>query len=549
MEPPHPKSTQGDKDTKRKITEMKYFTRRWVLAYLLCVVRICQTALRQCIGMALVCMTDSVSFDVTVAAVEDTSLLEVLQYNVTTSVNATATPHVQRGEFLWSRGLEGHILGAYYYGFLMTVMMAGYVDRCLGSVRTIAVGIAGGGVVNLLTPVLTRQHPYFLVALRVLAGCANGLIDPAIYSLWSQWAPVSERGQLTAVDYSGIGVAGILTFLISAFLCKIPVDNGWPFVFYFYGSLSLAFTLLWCCLARDSPETHSSITDSELRYITQHRSEILHSDKMAPPWLSILKSGAVWAIMVAQISFSWVFSWILAYLPMYMQDVLHYDIAQNGVLSSVPFAGKLVVGILGGYLSDMLLVQKKLSIVCVRKSFQLIGSVGCAVPLLIISFLTHEQRVGAVVLLVVSVSLQNLTSVAYRINSLDIAPRYAGFLMGMSSTVACALTLTAPYVTSALLGSKSRENWQRVLYIVAAMSAAGGVVFLLCAKGHVQKWARDQGLQIEVPSPSLNEPAPDSDVKRLSHKDDAVFERLLTPSGGDLTNDRSTVHPDGNVQL
>ena len=76
-------------------------------------------------------------------------------------------------EFQWSSSFEGHVLASYYYGFLLSVMLAGYVDRGLGSVRTIAVGVAGGGVVNLLTPVLTRQHAYLLVALRVLAGAAN----------------------------------------------------------------------------------------------------------------------------------------------------------------------------------------------------------------------------------------------------------------------------------------------------------------------------------------------------------------------------------------
>ena len=81
-------------------------------------------------------------------------------------------------EFQWSSSFEGHVLGAYYYGFLLTVMLAGYVDRALGAVRTIALGLAGGAVVNLLTPALTRQHGYLLVALRVLAGCANVRLGP-----------------------------------------------------------------------------------------------------------------------------------------------------------------------------------------------------------------------------------------------------------------------------------------------------------------------------------------------------------------------------------
>ncbi|XP_070191593.1 sialin-like [Littorina saxatilis] len=482
------------------VQELKYFTRRWVLAYLMCVVRVCQTALRQCIGMAIVCMTNKETDVVTPL----TSLNDTGVGNVTEVYDDTNKQTRSLGsEFRWSSSFEGHVLVAYYYGFLLTIMIAGYVDRSLGSVRTIAVGMAGGGVVNLLTPLLTRQHPYLLVTLRVLAGCANGLIDPAMHTLWSNWAPVSERGQLTAVEYAGNGFGGIMTFLVSALLCKIPVDRGWPFVFYFYGVVSLLFTLLWLLLARNSPETHPAITKTELSFIITGRSK-LSDTKTKTPWLKIMSSGAVWAIIVAHASFSWVYSWILAYLPMYMKDVLHYTVAQNGVLSSLPFLGKLVMGILAGYLADMLL-RRRFSIALVRKSFQMAGSIGCALPLLVISFLSHKERVLAVALLITSVSLQNLTGVAYRINSLDIAPRYAGFLMSLTSTIACALTLTAPYVTSALLVNKTREEWQTVLYIVTAVSVLGGVVFLACAKGDVQAWAVDNEITIHVEAGSTTD--------------------------------------------
>ncbi|KAL8591392.1 hypothetical protein ACOMHN_022199 [Nucella lapillus] len=173
MTPSRQTATPYQNHTKRNIAEMKYFTRRWVLAYLLCVVRICQTALRQCIGMALVCMTTKQDTPGVIVTAENSTIITKSNSTILNESAVVNKPLTQEGEFLWSRDLEGHILGAYYYGFLLTVMMAGYVDRCLGSVRTIAVGIAGGGVVNLLTPVLTRQHPYLLVALRVLAGCAN----------------------------------------------------------------------------------------------------------------------------------------------------------------------------------------------------------------------------------------------------------------------------------------------------------------------------------------------------------------------------------------
>ena len=74
----------------QSILDKKYLTRRWVLAYLLCLVRICQTALRQCIGMALVCMTHLSSNDVT--PLDDPSAVNVtavqISLNGSTRTNA-----------------------------------------------------------------------------------------------------------------------------------------------------------------------------------------------------------------------------------------------------------------------------------------------------------------------------------------------------------------------------------------------------------------------------------------------------------------------------
>ena len=41
-----------------------------------------------------------------------------------------------------------------------------------------------------------------------------------------------------------------------------------------------------------------------------------------------------------------------------------------------------------------------------------------------VGFLDHTARTAAVTLLVLAISFQNATSVAFRINHLDIAPRY-----------------------------------------------------------------------------------------------------------------------------
>ena len=66
----------------------------------------------------------------------------------------------------------------------------------------------------------------------------KGAVDPAIQALWARWAPKFEKAKLTTCSYSGLSLAGIVTFYISGHLCGIDADNGWTFIFYFFGEFT-----------------------------------------------------------------------------------------------------------------------------------------------------------------------------------------------------------------------------------------------------------------------------------------------------------------------
>lgn len=67
---------------------------------------------------------------------------------------------------------------------------------------------------------------------------------------------------------------------------------------------------------------------------------------------------------------------------------------------------------------------------------------------------------------------------------------------------------------------QTRESWQIVFFIAAAVYAAGGILFCVLAKGTVQPWARDKTMiELEVVSTETtkgeaNGYASDGDVKR-----------------------------------
>ncbi|KAL8590915.1 hypothetical protein ACOMHN_005238 [Nucella lapillus] len=460
--------------------------KRWLLAFSLCFMRMCQTALRQNMGIALVCMTQTPDDDGMTSAngsLPNQTQPEATQYSFENST-----------EFHWSSQLEGHVLSAPYYGFFLTVPLAVYLDHVIGPCRLLTLSLGVGAVLSLLTPLLTRIHPYLLVTNRAFAGAASGMMKPAVFSLWAQWAPFTEQGILMAVDYAGSNLGGILTFFISGFLCTIPVDNGWPFIFYVVGLICLLCAVGVYLTIYDSPDLHPSASQAERELIRNKTHSADNEKRRRPPWSKVAGSHAVWAIVVAHCSHHWVHAVLVTYLPMYIHHRLRYPVAESGMLLALAFAGSMVVGVVGGAAADQL--QKHLRVVHVRKIFQLAGSLGLSVPVGLVCWLDHHHPhhphnppTAVLALLVLAVALFNLTSLAYRINSLDIAPGYASFITSMSSTIATALSVTAPMVSAAILKSKSPEEWQRVLILVALVSLAGGIFYVIFGRGDPQPWA------------------------------------------------------------
>jgi len=72
-----------------------------------------------------------------------------------------------------------------------------------------------------------------------------------------------------------------------------------------------------------------------------------------------------------------------------------------------------------------------------------------------LSFLDCSQKALAVTLLTVAVSTSGCVFSGYLVNHMDIAPQYAGTLMGLSNAIGASSGFVAPYVTSVLTADVS----------------------------------------------------------------------------------------------
>lgn len=126
--------------------------------------------------------------------------------------------------------------------------------------------------------------------------------------MWARWAPPLERTRLCSLTYSGAFMGTVLSMPISGVLAKGDFLGGWPSVFYTFGAVGVIWFYFWAYIAQNDPATHTHISEGERRYIVE---SIAHGNKGAQkipvPWLSLLTSLPLWAVILAHTCNNWGF--------------------------------------------------------------------------------------------------------------------------------------------------------------------------------------------------------------------------------------------------
>ncbi|XP_014391262.1 PREDICTED: sialin isoform X3 [Myotis brandtii] len=362
----------------------------------------------------------------------------------------------------------------------------GYVASKVGGKLLLGFGILGTAVFTLFTPIAADIGVGALIALRALEGLGEGVTFPAMHAMWSSWAPPLERSKLLTISYAGAQLGTVISLPLSGIIC---VYMDWTYVFYLFGIVGIIWFVLWIWLVGNTPETHKTISHQEKEYILSSLKNQLSSQKSVP-WIPMLKSLPLWAIVVAHFSYNWTFYTLLTLLPTYMKEILRFNVQENGILSAVPYFGCWLCMIMSGQAADHLRAKWNFSTVCVRKFFSLIGMIGPAVFLVAAGFIGCDYSL-AVAFLTISTTLGGFCSSGFSINHLDIAPSYAGILLGITNAFATIPGMIGPVIAKSLTPENTIREWQTVFWIAAAINVFGAIFFTLFGKGEVQNWALD----------------------------------------------------------
>lgn len=382
---------------------------------------------------------------------------------------------------------QGLILASFFMGYLFTQLPAGELSRKIGPKLTYIIFFSVASIATILLPVGGSSLPVIIVA-RIFTGLGEGILFPGTHAVLSVWVPPEERATLLGFVWSGTQVGTMVALGTTGVISK---KLGWAFVFYLWGGLGLLWVLAWAAFGIDSPVSQIKaggrkcsvfkISREESEYLVS-KIPALTTPEQPTPWKLLLSKSATWAIVAGHFSAAWVAYVLLGFLPKFLKS-LHFEPGSYGL---IPYAGTAIVQVIAGKLADLAINRFKVRTVWVRRIWQTIGASGVCLFLALIAGLVKKQQDGVqgVVYLTMAMSIGAFVAAGYGANHIDIGPKYAGPLMGITNSFATIPGVVGIFLTGFIL-DKTHGSYFLVWILGIAIYAVCTVIFWIWVKGEV----------------------------------------------------------------
>ncbi|KAG6467584.1 hypothetical protein ZIOFF_074614 [Zingiber officinale] len=274
---------------------------------------------------------------------------------------------------------KGLILSVFYYGYVVSQVPGGLAAQYVGGRRVLLFSFLLWSLTCAFAP-LDAGKVNMMVVARFLVGVAQGFIFPSIHTILAQWVPPHERSRSVSLTTSGM-------YLGAAVVC------------------------LCCQVWFSSDPVRSEHPKAAAVGFGEHN---LH------------------AIMVNNFTFHYTLYVLMNWLPTYFELGLQLSLQDMGSSKMIPYFNMFIFSNTGGILADHLITRRFLSVTKTRKLLNTIGFVIAALALMAIPLFRNPS--WTVICSSISLGFLALGRAGFAVNHMDMAPRYAGIVMGVSNT-------------------------------------------------------------------------------------------------------------------
>ncbi|KAB7499896.1 putative inorganic phosphate cotransporter [Armadillidium nasatum] len=469
---------------------------RHTLAVMLFFALSCNYALRVNLSVAIVAMVNY-----TTSSTDNTSTSDQCPYP---EDKVTADDHNgwRIAGYYWDEPTQGLVLGSYFWGYFLSNIPGGVLGDYFGGKLVIGIGVTFAGILTLISPWAAGVSSILFIFIRFLEGLAAGVYFPAANSIISKWYPKKERSKFCSFFFSGLQFGTFISMTLSGYLCSTDFLGGWPSAFYVIGFLTVIWGVLWFILIKDNPQDHPRISKEELRYITDgcpilklrevklilKGRHLTYKETVPIPIKEIAKSKAFWATAISNVGETWGLYTLLNETPKYFDSILHIKIKNNGLYTAAPYLGGLIFSNVFGFIMDILLKKKILTLVQVRRWAMTTGVTSplngrFALPEDLNAVETHYGPMlcligmcfvncnspAAITILFIAITLNGAVYCGYMCSHIDISPRFSAPLMGITNTLGTIPGFVTPVVVGAIINDNNTIAAWRIVFIIAAV--------------------------------------------------------------------------------
>lgn len=390
---------------------------------------------------------------------------------------------------------KGMILSTFYYGYACSQIPGGWAAQKIGGRLVLLFSFVLWSLTCALVP-LDPNRVMVLVIARLLVGVAQGFIFPSIHTVLAQWVPPHERSRSVSLTTSGMYFGAAAGMLVLPSLVKFKGPRS---VFVAEAALGASWSLLWLKYASDPlrsehpKATAAGFGESLLPIKGSQKTKVEnggHSIRTPKiPWKKITLSLPVWAIVVNNFTFHYALYVLMNWLPTYFELGLQLSLQEMGSSKMMPYFNMFLFSNIGGVIADYLVTRRILSITRTRKLLNTVGFMVASFALIVLPYFRTSG--GVVFCSSIALGFLALGRAGFAVNHMDIAPRYAGIVMGVSNTAGTLAGIVGVDLTGRLLEAAktaqldltSPDSWKAVFLIPGMLCIFSSFIFLLFSTG------------------------------------------------------------------
>ncbi|GJP66473.1 hypothetical protein CLOP_g23403 [Closterium sp. NIES-67] len=425
---------------------------------------------------------------------------------------------------------KGWVLSAFYYGYALSQVPGSSAAQQFGGRRVITVAFLAWTALSLLTPAnptsssLASPALLSLVLIRFLVGATQGFIFPSIHTVLALCIPPHEKSRAVSLTMSGMYLgAGAAMSLMPAVAAADAPWGGPAAVFRLSAGLGLMWVVLWVRLfSKDPPggggmgRGSGSISSGDGTPLSPRlpgsKHDLLQDDYLndsavgsggssgsscssggsgggshsskAIPWGAMMSSWAIWAIVINNYTFHYALYVLMNWLPSYFEQALHTSLQSIGIGKALPYYIMMIFSNVGGVAADFLITSQYLSIAATRKVLNTVGFLIGALALCLMPVLSSVT--GAILCSTITLGACAFARAGFSVNHMDIAPRYAGPVMGISNTAGTLAGIVGVAATGLILQAWKADiefGWFLAFVTPAGLCVLSAAIFCAFATG------------------------------------------------------------------